>query len=428
MINRRFAVSAILALLATGAIGARAASTLDESLTRWIETDRQVYGPNDAIGVALCIRNDGAQDIGLLVDPPAVRVRVDGAEAPRGTVTPAGEPSEIILPVGEVRVFAQALPARQLRLAAGPHRVVAVLQPAGGEPLEAEGSFELLPLETGLRVADVIAAPNIWRDGEFVELKGEYRSNVARPLRPLDGVAAPRLTDWILGDETGEVYVRNSPVAEGNYPRSVQDPVPPDHVDLHPEWSYGARVVVRGTVLREADGAVSIDPLQVFKWQSDRGAFCVLETAGPTSTGEHAGEMLLRMILKNDTKYPIRFASPAGYLCDFIVERDGVEVWRWSKQRWTGEGIRWYRVEDESWKLNQRPGDASLRDENALRDMPLFNIPPDNSFVRVVYWPLVDNDGRPVPPGVYHVSAMVSHRIYSYPLPVEVGHPAADAE
>ncbi len=394
-------------------------------LRSWLETDRQSYGARDSLRVALCLGNDAGQDIGLFLEASRPTVTIDGTAAPTATIAPAEGPTELIVPSGGTRALPCTVSVAGLGLTPGSHQIVAAVQPVDGEPIRAEGAFVLLPLRQDLSIGDLLGGPNVWQTGDLVELKGEYRANKSRPLRPLDGTPARRLTDWILGDETGEIYVRNRPVAEGNVPRSVQVAEPADLVDLNPGWSYGKRVVVRGRVVREPDGSLTLDPLSIFKWQSDRGALCVLETAGPTHSGEHAGELMMRMIFKNDTKYPIRIASPAGYLCDFVVEREGVEVWRWSRHRWTGSGIRWTRVEDESWKLRDRPEgeeDAS----KPVQDLPLLNIPPDNSIVRVAYWPLVDNDGKPVPAGVYSISAILSHRVFTYAVPVAVGASGAE--
>lgn len=395
------------------------------SLHSWLEMDRQAYGPADDVRVALCLRNQAAEDIGMFVDEASPRVTVDGVEVPLGTVRPSAEPRELIVPRGETRVLACTVPIASLGLPLGTHHITATVQPVGGDAITAEGAFELLPLQQGLTVADLLGAPNVWQSGDVVEVKGEYRANASRPLRPLAGVRPHRLTDWILGDETGEVFVRNRPVAEGNAPHSAQVADVEEHVDLNPGWSYGKRVVVRARVAHDPDGSLVLDPLSIFKWQSDRGAFCVLETSRPTQAGEHVGELMMRMIFKNDTKYPIRIASPAGYLCDFVVERDGTEVWRWSRHRWTGAGIRWTRVEDDSWKLREK-GEGEEDQTGEIRGLPILNVPPDNSIVRVAYWPLVDNDGEPVPSGVYMVSAILSHRVFTYAVPVEVGSPRSE--
>lgn len=417
---RRLASRSILSMVAAlfATIPALALAAEGDGLRAWLETDRRSYGPGEPVRVALCLRNEGDGDIGLFVGSETPSVSVGGTGAPSESA--AGEPRELVVRKGETRVLRADASLRGLGLAAGAHTVVASLAPIGAEELRAESVIELLPLQQDLRVGDIVAGPNVWGDGDLVELRGEYRGREARAFRPLAGVPAPRLTDWILGDESGEIYVRNRPQAEGQVPRPAWAPEPPDAVDLHPGWSYGKRVVVRGRVVREPGGSVVIDPVSVFKWNADRGAFCVVETSTPTRGGEHAGELMIRMLFENDTKYPVRIASPAGNLCDFVVERDGAEVWRWSRHVWTGQGIRWTRVEDESWRLRTRPED----EEDAsipVRDLPLLNIPPDNSIVRVAWWPLTDNAGSPVPPGVYSISAVLSQRVFSYPVFVEVG-------
>ena len=315
---------------------------------------------------------------------------------------------------------------------------------------EAAASATTEAVAPDLKIADVLAAPDTWPADAIVELRGEYRGTCSRPGRPLEGVPPPGPTFWILGDETGEVYVRNAPDREffsawtwyEGKPGHVSRPIymynrPEDLVFkqqfLHPDWTYGKRVIVRGHVVTHPDGLLTIDPTEVFKWQSSQGAFCVLETSGPPQSAHEPGGVMLRMIFKNDTAFPVSITSLAGYDHDFIVERDGKEVWRWSRHRWTGGRIKTLTVADESWKPGPRSGlsDPSITGVGqSERNKPTgrLTIPPDNALVFVEYWPLVDNNGDAVPPGIYRAYGILSHRVFTYPVPVIIGEPAAPAE
>jgi hypothetical protein len=290
-----------------------------------------------------------------------------------------------------------------------------------------DGQPAALTLRASVKVAELVAAAAGWSKTECVELKGEYRGSRARPGRPLEGVEAPEGTDWILGDETGEVWVHNGPGAEVD-------------VHLNPEWSYGTRVVVRGTVETYPDGRVSVRPVQVFKWQADRGAFCVLEVSGPPETpntasrpGEQAPRVLLRMIFKNDTRYPVRLARLAGRDHDFVVERDGQEVWRWSRHQSPGMGLAWREVAGWPWKPGpgSPPADRSiLKEEQTERNAPTgrITIPPDNAYVFTAYWSLTDNQGAPAPQGLYQIYGVISHRVFTYGVPFPIGAPPEQPE
>jgi len=300
-----------------------------------------------------------------------------------------------------------------------------------------------------LKIADVLAAPDQWPADAVIELRGEYRGTRSRPGRPLENVPAPGPTYWILGDETGEVYVRNAPGREfysawtwyEGKPGHVSRPVymynrPEDLVFkqrlLHPDWTYGKRVIVRGHVVVHPDGLLTIDPTGIYKWQSAQGAFCVLETTGPPRSDHDPGGVMLRMIFKNDTVFPVIITSLAGFDHDFIVERDGREVWRWSRHRWTGGRISSLTVADDSWKPGPGSGltDPSITGRSQTepnRPTGRKSIPPDNSLVFVEYWPLTDNDGNPVPAGIYRAYGILSHRVFTYPVPVVIGEPAAPA-
>ena len=450
MMRNRWAATAVaLLLLSTAAL---AAATPD--LEGWIETDRASYRVGEPVRVAFCIRNNGPEDVDLVVAGPEAQLRVGALGVLETPSRSADRPEEILIRRGETTVYRFDIDPSDLDIPAGTHQIVGALQPLVGAPIQAVGQFVVGQLPDYLKVADVLAAPHVWADGDVVELRGEYRGNRARPFRPLDGVEAPRATDWILGDETGEIYIHNAPSKEhyNDWTWHIDDPYvapktdvgtisspvllynPPEVGDkaefLHPGWTYGKRVIVRGHVITHDSGLVTVAPVEIFKWQTDRGAFCVLETEGPPQTEAGPSQMLLRMIVKNDTAFPLTLAFSIVFIYDFFVERDGEEVWRWSRHQGMSEGLSWMTVSDDSWK----PGPNSpLVDRSVTTVTPhegnrasgRSTVPPDNALVYTAYWPLVDNDGRPVEPGVYQISGLISHRVFTYPVPVVVGHAAA---
>jgi hypothetical protein len=424
-------------------------------IERWLETDRGSYGVGEPVRVAFCLHNTGIEDIGLAVEGADARLAVGSLGIVETSAAPEPEVREIVLPRGETKVFRFTIDPGELAIPTGVHQITGTLQPVVGPPLQAIGQFIVSPLPDYLKVADVLAAPHLWQEGDVVELRGEYRGTRARPYRPLDGVESPRATDWILGDETGEIYVHNSPSKEyyNDWTWHIDDPrIAPSIEDgtvsspvllynfpevgdqsefLHPDWTYGKRVIVRGHVITHDDGLVTVAPVEVFKWQTDRGIFCVLETAGPPQSAEPGGHMLLRMILTNDTAFPLHLAHASGHKFDFIVEKDGQEVWRWSRHQARTDGLSWLTVNDDSWQPgpNSRRVDRSNTEaepHEGNRPANRWSIPPDNSLVYTAHWPMVDNEGRPVESGIYQVYGFISHRVFTYPVPVAVGHPAAE--
>lgn len=439
----------VLALLA---LSTTSLASSTQGLQSWIETDRSSYGIGDLVRGALCVRNAGPQDAELALAEAGIQLSIDSSGPLSTPPDLADSAREVVLRSGETAVYRFDIAPADVPLPAGLHHITGVLQALQGPALLAVGQFRVVPVPDYLKVADVLAAPHVWQPGDVVELRGEYRGNRARPWRPLSGVEAPRATDWILGDETGEIYVHNAPSKEyyNDWTWHVDDPRVAPQLDagtisspvllysrpevgdrsefLHPEWTYGKRVIVRGQVVRHDSGLVTIAPVEIYKWQTDRGVFCVLETEGPPQSGEGRGQMLLRMILKNDTAFPLHLAHASGFKYDFIVEKDGREVWRWSRHQGLSEGLSWLTINDDSW----RPGPNSPRVDRSVttatphegnRAANRSTIPPDNSVVYTAYWPLEDNDGRPVEPGVYQIYGFISHRVFTYPVPVLVGNP-----
>ena len=244
---------------------------------------------------------------------------------------------------------------------------------------------------TPAKAGAILAAPAQFA-GKRVELAGEYRGTKPGRFSPLRGLAPRLATDWILGDETGEVYVANRPEVEVG-------------VSLHPEYTLKVRVVVRGTVRVADSGVPYIEPELITKRRGDRGAYCSLEVLPPDAWRD--GAIGFRIILKNDTGRALELMYPAGFTHDLVVSRDGVEVWRWSRHAGALQGI----------------GREVVQPRPELEKSDRLLLPPDNSRVYVEYWPQVDNEGNPVPLGKYQVQGIISARIWTYPITVEAGYP-----
>jgi hypothetical protein len=242
-----------------------------------------------------------------------------------------------------------------------------------------------------VKVGAIVATPGGFA-GKRVELAGEYRGLTPGKFSALLGKPRRLDTDWILGDETGEIYVANRPEAEFG-------------VALHPEYRLRKRVVIRGTVRVTDAGVAYVDPALIRKRLGDRGAYCSLEVMSPDAWRD--GAIGLRIILKNDTSRTLDLLYPAGLTHDIVVSRNGAEVWRWSRHGWLGQGI----------------GSDRVRPHPDLEPTVREFLPPDNSRIYVDYWPQVDNSGDPAPLGQYQVQGIISRRIWTYPVTIEAGYP-----
>lgn len=245
------------------------------------------------------------------------------------------------------------------------------------------------------RVGDLWRAPQFY-NGQTVQVFGEYRGQSPPPFSRISQLQPEQRTDWILRDETGEAYCENRPDAEVE-------------VDLHPEWTQGVRVQVTAEVEYTAAGAPRLLPMLIRHRSGESGMFCVLEVASPGT--EAPDGLLLRMIVKNDTGADVSLMYPSGITHDFVIVRDGEEVWRWSRHAGIGGGILRETI----------PAEPQGARGDGL-------IPEDNSRVFRTIWTKVDDRGRPVAPGLYEAWGVISRHVFTYPVVLEVGSGAGGNE
>jgi hypothetical protein len=86
-------------------------------------------------------------------------------------------------------------------------------------------------------------------------------------------------------------------------------------------------------------------------------------------------ELTLRV--QNTGDQPVRLQMPTGQIYEFIVQRNGEEVWRWSQGRAFTQAV-------QQWTLS-----------------------PDETRTFTVTWDQRDNNGNPVEPGAYTIIGRV---------------------
>jgi len=251
------------------------------------------------------------------------------------------------------------------------------------------------------RIADVLADCE-YLNQKRVVLSGEFAGTIPGALSPLANVQRVDGMDLILRDATGEIFFSALPKPEK--PQYPWDPVPPPP-PTDPENDLGKRIIVVGEVRISSTHQPYILARGAFRRVGERGAFCGLETMAPDP--EHEGALPVRLIFCNDTAEPITLMYPAGVTHDIIVTSDGREVWRLSRTQRPG------------------PGEVTPRQEIVppldANEEPRQEFIPGNAWrVYVDYWGFVDDNGDRVQPGPYQVQGVISRRIYTMPLTIQV--------
>lgn len=231
------------------------------------------------------------------------------------------------------------------------------------------------PTPAPVKLQAILEAPSEFA-GRTVIVAGEYRGWRPSLFAPATSAGPPvTRSDWVLQDETGEIYCTVT--------NSVEAPFP-----LLPTEEMGRRIVVQGRVAiaESAQPYLLVEGIHAMKGID--GLVCMLE---PNKGIYGPGEIVyLRLTIKNP--YDEEIAVPMGDDgLQFMVERGGQEIKRWQP---TGPGV---------------PSDG-----------PQIKLSPREKLVVEEEWDQTGVDGAVVPAGMYHIRAFVGSRLRTYPRTVRL--------
>lgn len=136
-------------------------------------------------------------------------------------------------------------------------------------------------------------------------------------------------------------------------------------------WDPATRTV---SIRTPTDERAEPSPPEVLRQSVD----VELRTAQDTYPHGAPVEMVLR--IQNTGDAPVRLLMPTGQQYDFVVRRDGQEVWRWSQGRVFTQAVTF------------------------------LTLAPDETQTFTVVWNQRDNRGNAVAPGRYTITGLVTHR------------------
>ncbi len=231
------------------------------------------------------------------------------------------------------------------------------------------------PTPAPVKLQAILQAPAEFADRTVI-VSGEYRGWRPSSFAPATSAGPPvTRSDWVLQDETGEIYCTVT--------NNVETPFP-----LLPTENMGRRIVVQGRVAiaTSAEPYLLVEGIHTLKGVD--GIVCMLatnkETYGPGET------IYLRLMIKNPFDKDMQV--PAGDGIQFIVERDGQEVKRWS------------------------PAVSTASPVGAE-----FQLSVGKKHIVEGEWDQTDMEGRVVPAGMYRIRALVGPRLHSYPRTIRLG-------
>ena len=226
---------------------------------------------------------------------------------------------------------------------------------------------------TPARIGDIIAAPGAFVDRGVI-VKGEYRGWRPSPFAPATKGGPPvSRSDWVLQDDTGEVYC--------TVEKEIQPPFP-----LLPAAGVGRRIIVTGRVALSAGAQPYLLAQTILPVEGVDGLVCTVE---PDRAGYGPGETVrLTLRVENPFGQPLAIPGLGGIAVTFAIERGGV------------------RVRELSATTDGQGGDRLLAGERRTVECQ---------------WDQSDERGRPAPWGLYRVTGTVGSQVVSYPCTIRLG-------